>query len=162
MSEKAVASRPYMPGYGIPEGPEGMLDWGWAAEQLENSHNYWLSTARPDGRPHAMAIWGVWLDGRFYFSTGVQSVKAQNLLQNPACVITTENAGDAVILEGTAEPVTDHEQLAPFFVAYMKKYDHDMSAQVDPMWIVHPRKTFAFVETDASLATATRWRFEET
>lgn len=56
-----VASRPTMPGYGVVAEGEGsgLLDWGWAVERLGGSHHYWLSSVRPDGRPHAMPVWGV-------------------------------------------------------------------------------------------------------
>ena len=54
--------RPPFKGYGIPESEEGMLRWNWAAERLEQARNYWVSTSRPDGRPHAMPVWGIWLD----------------------------------------------------------------------------------------------------
>jgi hypothetical protein len=55
------------------------MPWTWAEERLGESHNYWIATSRPDGRPHLMVIWGLWLDGVFYFSTGGQSRKARNL-----------------------------------------------------------------------------------
>ncbi|HEU4760074.1 MAG TPA: pyridoxamine 5'-phosphate oxidase family protein, partial [Dehalococcoidia bacterium] len=64
-----MVSRPHMPGYGISEDDEGLLPWAWAEERLAKSHNYWVATARPDGRPHAMPVWAVWLDDRLYFST---------------------------------------------------------------------------------------------
>jgi len=57
------ASRPHIPGYGLPKGKEGLLSWKWAEQRLEKSHNYWISTARPDGTPHTMVVWGLWLDG---------------------------------------------------------------------------------------------------
>ena len=61
-------SRPIMPeGYGVPETDEGLLDWSWAVERLEAAKNYWFSTTRPDGRPHAMPAWGAWIDGVLYF-----------------------------------------------------------------------------------------------
>ena len=54
--------RPPFEGYGLSESEEGMLSWGWAVERLVAARNYWVSTTRPDGRPHAMPVWGVWLD----------------------------------------------------------------------------------------------------
>jgi len=50
-----------------------------------------------------VAVWGLWLDGAFYFSTAARSQKARNLSANPACVVTTESADEAVIVEGVAE-----------------------------------------------------------
>ena len=59
------SSRPVMPaGYGVPESDEGLLPWSWAVERLESARNYWFGTTRPDGRPHAMPAWAVWLDER--------------------------------------------------------------------------------------------------
>jgi nitroimidazol reductase NimA-like FMN-containing flavoprotein (pyridoxamine 5'-phosphate oxidase superfamily) len=96
------ASRPYMPGYGVPKSAKGMLPWKWAETRLARSHSYWLITTRPDGRPHAMPLWGVWVDSAFYFSTGRQTRKAQNLTSNPNCVVLNEDPEEAVIVEGTA------------------------------------------------------------
>ena len=75
-----------MPGYGISDSAEGILPWSWAAERLSQAHNYFVATARPDGRPHVMPVWGLWLDDAFYFSTGASSRKARNLAANPRCV----------------------------------------------------------------------------
>ncbi len=98
-----------MPGYGLPEGDKGLLPWTWAEQRLKKSHNYWITTVKPESSPtrprspHTMVVWGLWQDGRFLFSTGSQSRKARNLAQNPNCVVCTEHAHEAVIVEGTAE-----------------------------------------------------------
>ena len=94
-----------MPGYGIPKTKKGLLPWKWAEQRLRKSHNYWITTVKPDGSPHVMVVWGLWLDGAFLFSTGSQSRKARNLAQNPRCVVCTEAAEEAVIVEGIAEIV---------------------------------------------------------
>src|SRR2546427_9849951 len=95
-SNKPKPSRPHMPGYGLPKGTKGLLPWGWAEQRLKKSHNYWITTVRPDGSPHTMIVWGLWLDGRFYFSTGRQSRKARNLAANPKCILCTERADEAI------------------------------------------------------------------
>ncbi len=89
------ATRPHMPGYGLPTGSKGLLPWKWAEERLSRSHNYWLTTSRPDARPHSMIVWGIWVEGRFYFSTGAASRKAKNLGLNPHCIVCTEKAAEA-------------------------------------------------------------------
>ena len=99
------ATRPHMPGYGLPRGTKGLLAWDWAERCLARSHNYWIVTVRPDAAPHTMVVWGVWVDERFYFSTGRGSRKARNLASNPACIVCTENAAEAVIVEGSATEV---------------------------------------------------------
>ncbi|HLY82411.1 MAG TPA: pyridoxamine 5'-phosphate oxidase family protein, partial [Acidimicrobiales bacterium] len=87
-----TASRPYMPGYGIvgPDQGTGLLPWSWANERLTASHDYWLATVRPDGRPHVMPVWGVWQDGHIWFSSSGASRKTQNLAVNRRAAITTD------------------------------------------------------------------------
>src|SRR6266446_7199 len=83
----------------------GLKPWPWALERLEKSHNYWISTTRPDGRPHLMIVWGIWWQDAFWFSTGPRTRKAKNIAADPHVVIGTEKADEAVILEGTAEEI---------------------------------------------------------
>ena len=155
-------SRPHMPGYDeMLDAGSGLLPWSWAAERLSQAHNYWLATTRPDGRPHAMPVWGLWLDGTFYFSTGTRSRKARNLAANARRVVCPKNAADAVILEGVAEEETDPEVLAQFKDAYFKKYDWDMNTTRGGIYAVRPRVAFAFIENAGeSTGSATRWRFD--
>ncbi len=157
MSEP-LADRPHMPGYGIREDTEGILPWSWAEERLAASRNYWIATTRPDSRPHVMAVWGLWLDGRFWFSTAITSVKAHNLARNPACAITVENGSQAVVLEGSAQLVKDEDALRPVWEAYKTKYNWPMEGE--KMFAVRPLRAFAFTESDNFAGTATRWTFE--
>jgi len=41
----------------------GLLRWSWAEQRLKQSHNYWITTVKPDGSPHTMVVWGLWQDG---------------------------------------------------------------------------------------------------
>jgi general stress protein 26 len=164
-SEREPASgRPFMPGYGIAEeeGGRGLLPWSWAAERLTNAHTYWFASTRPDGRPHLMPIWGLWLGDVFYFSTGKQSRKARNLEQNPNCVVSMDQAGDQVIVEGTAELVSDPAVLKQCYDAYKAKYEWDIESMGEPFLAVLPKVVFGFIETsDDFVNTATRWRFRQ-
>lgn len=156
------ASRPYAPGYGIkgPKEGSGLLPWSWAVERLRKGHNYWIATTRPDGRPHAMPVWGLWLDDAIYFSTGRQSRKAQNLAANPNCVVCPEGARQAVVVEGRAAEVKDSATLKRFAAAYQKKYHWDMSDFKEPVFVVRPRVVFGMKERDF-FGSATRWAFEK-
>jgi hypothetical protein len=152
------ASRPHMPGYGLPKGTKGLLPWKWAEDRLKKSHNYWITTVRPDGSPHTMVVWGLWLEGAFYFSTGKQSRKARNLAENPRCIVATERAEEAVIVEGEANLTKDTPQLK-FFANYQKKYKWDMSAmQEEPVYQVRPQRAFGLYEKKF-MGAATRWKF---
>jgi hypothetical protein len=154
-----------MPGYGLPKGTKGLLPWSWAQRRLEKSHNYWITTARPNGSPHTMIVWGLWLDGVFWFSTGRRSRKAYNLAENRHCVVCTEQADQAVIVEGIAEEVANVALRRVFLKRYERKYAFDMSAfeadilnLKEPVYAVHPVVAFGLDEKK-SLKAATRWRF---
>ncbi len=71
-------SRPYIRDYGIPESEEGMLPWSHVVERLPGPRNYWVSTTRPDGRPHATPVWGVWVDNTLYFGGGPDTRRSRN------------------------------------------------------------------------------------
>lgn len=163
---KPKASRPNMPGYGLPKGAKGLLPWSWAQQRLEKSHNYWITTVKPDRSPHTMVVWGLWLDGRFLFSTGRQSRKARNLEKNERCVVCTEHTDQAVIVEGVAEDTTDVALRRAFLKRYERKYAFDMSgfeadilSLKEPVYAVHPLVVFGLDEKKF-LNAATRWRFK--
>lgn len=153
-----------MPGYGLPSGNKGLLPWTWAEQRLEKSHNYWITTVKPDDSPHTMVVWGLWQDGRFLFSTGSKSVKARNLVQNQNCIVCTELANEAVIVEGIAE-IADVRARRKFLPPYERKYEFDMSKMKDdilsmkePVFAVRPRVVFGLWEKDFQ-GKSTRWKF---
>ncbi|HJT00706.1 MAG TPA: pyridoxamine 5'-phosphate oxidase family protein [Terriglobales bacterium] len=162
-SRKALpsASRPLMPGYGI-KGPKegtGLLPWKWAQEHLEKAHNFWVASTRPDGRPHVMPVWAVWMEDALYFSTGAKSRKARNLRANPACVVCAEHARGQIVIEGTAKRLSDSKLWKRFARVYEKKYDFDMSGySAEPLYVVRPQTVFGLWEKDF-LGSATRWNF---
>jgi nitroimidazol reductase NimA-like FMN-containing flavoprotein (pyridoxamine 5'-phosphate oxidase superfamily) len=151
-------SRPQFRGYGIPESSKGLLTWRWAQQRLEKSHNYIISTVRPDGSPHTMVIWGLWMDGAFLFSTGQQSRKARNLATNPRCTLTTDNIAEAVIVEGEASLLSDSSMKRAFAQKYQRKYKWDMSDFKEPLYQVRPRVAFGLYEKKFQ-DSATRWTF---
>jgi hypothetical protein len=152
------STRPHMPGYGIAKGKAGMLPWKWAADRLKKSRQYWISTTRPDGSPHVMLVWGLWLDNEFCFSTGDTSRKARNLSSNPHCVICSDNAEQAVIVEGIADTVSDADFFEDFATLYEKKYAIDIRGMKSPIYRVRPRVVFGLFEKKFP-KTATRWIF---
>lgn len=157
-----TASRPHMPEYGLlgPDAGRGLLPWSWAVERLERARNYWLSTARAGRGPHAMPVWAVWHDDALWFSTGHGSRKARNLAADPRCVITTERADEAVIVEGRALLESQPAALAPVAERYAAKYAMGYPPD-SAVYSVRPRVAFGFIENAADFAgTATRWRFE--
>lgn len=152
------ASRPNIPEYGISKTKKGMLSWKWAADRMVKSHQYWVATVRPEGRPHVMPVWGVWVQNAFYFSTGRKTRKAKNLSTNPRCVICSEDSEEAVIAEGTASEMTDTKKLANVVKVYKKKYKVDIAAIDSPIYCVQPGVVFGLFEKKFP-TTATRWKF---
>ncbi len=165
-----------MPGYGLPEGSKGLLPWTWAEQRLKKSHNYWITTVKPVGSPrdnspqnvapHTMVVWGLWQDGRFLFSTGSQSRKARNLAQNTNCIVCTEHAHEAVIVEGAAE-IADVPARRKFLPTYERKYEFDMSkmkpdilSMKEPIFAVRPRVVFGLWEKEF-IEKSTRTTFEK-
>lgn len=153
-----IASRPHMPGYGMPTGIKGLLPWTWAEERLRKSHNYYVVTVRPNATPHAMPVWGIWVDGRMYFSTGSQSVKARNLAANASCTICTEKASEAVVVEGTASSITDAARIAELSSHYSRKYkSFTLDPKMGPIFEVRPKVAFGLREK--TFKSTTRWTF---
>ena len=159
------ADRPFMPGYGILPADQGsgLIPWAEAERRLTASHDYWVATARPDGAPHVMPVWGVWLDDRVWFSSALSSRKARNLAADPRCTVTTDDARDPVVVDGTAERLTDAGSIAAFVAAVNAKYETGMTVEfqdpeVNGTFAVRPVRVIALSGADFP-GSPTRWRF---
>lgn len=151
------ASRPYVPGYGIPKDTKGLLPWSFAETRLTKAMNYWVCTAGKNGVPHARPVWGVWVDGTLCF--GGHGVRwDRNLSENPEVSVHLESGDEVVILEGAVERITDMS--TPFVKrsgdAADKKYK--MGPGSDPFWALRPRRAFAWT-LKSQFKDATRWHF---
>jgi nitroimidazol reductase NimA-like FMN-containing flavoprotein (pyridoxamine 5'-phosphate oxidase superfamily) len=100
-------------------------DWSQARVELANAEVYWLSTVRPDGRPHVTPLLGIWLEGALYFCTGANERKAKNLSANSHCVLTTGQStldGLDLVIEATAGAVSNDSELRRVADTYESKY----------------------------------------
>jgi general stress protein 26 len=163
MSDRPKHSRPHMPGYGILPEKEGagLLPWSFVEERMSAAHNYWISSTRPDGTPHAAPVWGLWHQGSFYFSTGDQSVKGKNLAASPAITVHLESGDEVVILEGEVMVVSDLKLHEAINRVYKQKYGLGMEGPEDSGFVfgLKPQRAFAWREKDFP-QSATRWIFE--
>ena len=112
-------------------------DWEDVEQRLTSAQLYWLVTVRTDGRPHAVPLCGVWHQGAFAFCTGTEEQKMRNLEANPRIAVTAGPlgadgwaSGKDVVVEGTAERVTDDAMLAELAQAWEEKYDGDWRWEV--------------------------------
>ena len=158
---------PSRPAMGADYGINADLDpaqcsWSRATDMLAPARNYWVGTTHPEGRPHAMPVWGIWQDDALYFATGRGSRKARNLAANPAVVVHLESGDDVVILEGEVEEVSDPATLDRFTDAYDVKYRFRPNT-TDPAQVVYrlrPRLAFTWGEKDYP-QSALRWIFAQ-
>lgn len=149
-------------------------EWEEARRQLQDAEVFWITTVRPDGRPHVTPLIAVWLDDALFFSTGPSERKAKNLERNRHCILTTgSNAlgeGLDVVVEGDAVRVTDDARLRRIADLTVSKYGEDWRYGVRDGLFTHasgegvalvfevaPRKAFGFRKGDEF--SQTRWRF---
>lgn len=154
------------------------LPWSAASDMLETAELFWISTVRPDGRPHVTTLQAIWMDGALYFSTGFMEQKAKNLEGNAHVVLTTgcnTVAGLDVVVEGEAIRRTDHATLERLAALYVDKYGEEWRPYVrdgafyrgpeadedDPgaahVFEVKPKTVFGFGKGEPF--SQTRWRF---
>lgn len=116
-------SRPQFP-KGYVDHPVSYVDWSWVAAQLTDSKNYWLCSTRPDGRPHVIPRWAVYVDGKIFYDGSPETRHAQNIASNPHVSVHLESGDQVIILEGTSVPAGKPDPgLANRLVeAYRKKY----------------------------------------
>ena len=155
--------------YGVPEASP--TEWTEGQRQLAAAELSWLSTVRPDGRPHVTPLLTVWFEGALHFCTGEQERKARNLAANPRVALTTGNntwrGGLDLVVEGVAERVRDRVRLQELADAWEGKYGHDWHFDVVEggfeggqgtalVFRVEPVTAFGFGKDPHS---QTRWRF---
>jgi general stress protein 26 len=104
-------------------------EWREVEDRLGAAELYWITTVRPDRRPHTTPLVGLWHDGAFWFCTGRREQKHRNVTASPGVTVTTGTntwaAGTDVVVEGTAERVTGLDTLSAVAAAYLDKYGED-------------------------------------
>jgi hypothetical protein len=165
MTTELVSTRfaRFPPGYGEPERLGDVLPWSFVHERLEAAPNYWITTITPSGRPHARPVDGVWLEGALCFGGSDRALWVRNLAANPSISVHLASNTDVVILEGTAEFVTDaqHPLAAPSAAATRAKYPQYFSESApafQPFWMLRPRTVYAWT-LEGFPRGAARWTF---
>ncbi|MFD3623548.1 pyridoxamine 5'-phosphate oxidase family protein [Streptomyces sp. NPDC058698] len=146
--------------------------WSEVERLITGAELFWISTVRPDGRPHVTPLPAVWSAGALHFCTGPDERKARNLAENPQVVLTTGtstwNQGYDVVVEGEAVRVADDARLRELAAAWEGKYGTFWHFEVRDghfhhgpgravVFSVAPRTVFGFGKGEPF--SQTRWRF---
>lgn len=142
-----------------------LLPFAWAEARLTRARNYWVATVTGADRPHARPVWGVWIEGALYFSSG--SRIRRHLEAGSDVSVNLESGDECVILEGAAQAERDPATLRRVADAYNAKYHWDMKLEPGEFFAFRPRVGFGWLcdpsGEDRGILygqTATRWRFE--
>lgn len=145
--------------------------WTEVRKAIEDAELFWISTVRPDGRPHVTPLPAVWHGDALYFCTGADEQKGKNVARNPRCALTTGNnawkSGLDVVVEGQANRVIDETLLRRLASLWESKYHGDWRFEVVNgafrhdagealVFEVVPAKVLAFAKGDFA---QTRFRF---
>jgi len=148
--------------------------WQEVLDSMADETTYWLSTVRPDGRPHVVPLGPLWLDGAMYFTMGQGTRKGKNLAQNAHCIIAFNSQGYDVVIEGEAAPVNDEAKLRRIAEKYVAggwpAYVHDgvfdapySAPTTGPapydVYEMTPTVAFSFGAGEETVNKETRYRF---
>ncbi len=145
--------------------------WEVSRQAIDDAELFWIATVGANGRPHVAPLPAVWDDEALYFCTGPDEQKGVNLARNRHCTLTTGNnawkSGLDIVVEGTAERVTDDGRLRQLADRWASKYHGDWQYDVGDgvfhhgagtafVFEVRPTKVIAFAKGEFA---QTRYRF---
>ena len=144
--------------------PDDLIPWSYVEEKLRSALNYWVATVSSSGTPHARPVDGVWVDGALCFGGSPETRWVRNLQANPAISVNLSSEAEAIILEGTAELVTDaaHSLAELSTAASKEKYPQyaelGLLDEFHPFWALRPRRAYAWT-LEGFPKRATKWSF---
>lgn len=147
--------------YGVPRKGGKFVAWQDVVERLRTASGYWLATVTPDGRPHVVPIWGVFVGDDLFLETGAPgTIKNRNLAVHPEIAVHLDGVDDVVFVRGRATPAAPGPDLgAAMAAAFREKYHGYEPGPTDwdsgGLIRVEPVTLLAWRE----MPTATRWRF---
>ena len=116
-------TRPHFP-EGYVDNPQAFVAWSYVEQRLTSAKNYWLCSTRPNGHPHAVPKWAVWVGDKIYFDGSPETRHARNIARNPQVTLHLESGDDVIIVEGEARmlPKPLPELAEKVAQAYVTKY----------------------------------------
>jgi hypothetical protein len=144
----------------------GHIPWEGTELRLRSGRSLIIASTRPEGRPHAMPVWFLWLDQRLYFMTPSTTQKARNLAREPWLVAHVGDGDDVLMVEGPALRVTDASERDRTDAAYRDKYVDPVSGArasifdnaANELYRVDPWRIVTWMY--GTVAGWTEWRFE--
>ncbi len=102
----------------------GHIAWRKIDIWLQGYRSIWLSTTRPDGRPHCVPVWYWWdnNNSNVYLVLHGGTEKIKNLSDQSWVVLNAGNADDTIILQGIAHPVTKQSDRETINEKWQSKY----------------------------------------
>jgi nitroimidazol reductase NimA-like FMN-containing flavoprotein (pyridoxamine 5'-phosphate oxidase superfamily) len=151
------------------------LEWERAVVQLEDTSGHrtcWLATTDPDGRAHIAGVGALWVNEKFYFTSGPGTRKSRNLANDPRCAISVELRDMDVVVEGAASKVSDEATLQDLAQRYAAQgwparaengaltADYSAPSAGPAPWDLYEMvPASAYGTATAEPYGATRWRF---
>ena len=113
-----------------PQGPDEDAGSARVETLLDREWVVWLSTVRPDGRPHLIPIWFLWDGDAVLFASKPQACKVANVRSRADCMLAVGDPMadfDVALIEARAElaSMTTMELLA---AGLLTKYQERMHA----------------------------------
>jgi len=139
--------------------PSTLVAWEEVDRRLAEATHYWLVSVRPDGRPHAVPIDGIWLDGRLHFGGVPGTLWQRNLRHEPRVTVHLDDSTSSTIVEGTCEVIQPSRELAEGLVAASEaKYGYSVPVEIylSGVWVLPPARVLAWTDLTAD---ATRFVF---
>ncbi|MET7994425.1 pyridoxamine 5'-phosphate oxidase family protein [Amycolatopsis sp. NPDC005232] len=98
------------------------LPWSRARDALIPSPSadltFFLTTVRPDGRPHTAGVGAIWDSDALYFTSGPGTLKSRLVASRASCSVGVRLQGIDLTLEGFAGRVTDATTVARLAAVY--------------------------------------------
>lgn len=99
-------------------------------ERLRTDQIIWISSTRPDGRPHLVPVWFLWEDQTLLIFSKPDNQKIRNLRHNSNVMLaleTVNDGSDVVLIEGQAT-LLDQPTIDLISAAYEEKYGAQIEA----------------------------------
>ncbi len=159
--------RPDLPKGYISRSARGMLAWADAERILRGGRYFWYGTTNPNGAPHLVQQWGVWVDGTLYFEGSERTRWARNLARDGRLAFGTQVGNRAVMGTAIVDVVRGIERSIAERIAtqYAAKYGRTFDYRPKPeqytsghVFRARPMKMIVF-DVEHFESAATRFTF---